>query len=63
VIPGRDCLLHLALLVTDPLNKQIAAKLGTEFTVKSSGGTKDADGSLAELVRMAEKLAIPSVKD
>ena len=32
----------MALLVTGLLNKQIAAELGTEFKVKSSGGTKDA---------------------
>ena len=54
----------LALVVTGLLNKQIASELGTtEETIKVHRGrvmSKMGAGSLAELVRMAEKLKVSS---
>jgi FixJ family two-component response regulator len=54
----------LALVVTGLLNKQIAGELGTtDLTVKAHRGRvmrKMGAGSLADLVRMAEKLKISS---
>lgn len=57
----------MALVVSGLLNKQIAGELGTsEVTIKihRSQVMKKMDaGSLAELVRMTEKLGIPAAKD
>ena len=54
----------LALVVTGLLNKQIAGELGTtDLTIKAHRGRvmrKMGAGSLADLVRMAEKLKISS---
>jgi len=57
----------LGLVVTGLLNKEIAVELGTtEFTVKIQRRRvmeKMRAGSVAELVRIAGKLGIPSPKD
>jgi FixJ family two-component response regulator len=57
----------IGLVVSGLLNKQIAGELGTsEVTIKihrSQVMKKMGAGSLAELVRMTEKLGIPPAKD
>jgi FixJ family two-component response regulator len=57
----------MELVVSGLLNKQIAGELGTsEVTIKihrSQAMKKMGAGSLAELVRMTEKLGIPAAKD
>jgi len=57
----------MGLVVSGLLNKQIAGELGTsEVTIKihrSQVMKKMGAGSLAELVRMTEKLGIPAAKD
>jgi FixJ family two-component response regulator len=57
----------MRLVVSGLLNKQIAAELGTsEITVKTQRGQvmqKMGAGSLAELVRMTERLGVPVPED
>jgi FixJ family two-component response regulator len=57
----------MALVASGLLNKQIAGELGTsEITIKihrSQVMKKMGAGSLAELVRMTEKLGIPTARD
>jgi FixJ family two-component response regulator len=65
-LTSRECEV-MRLVVAGLLNKQIAGELGTsEITIKIHRGRvmkKMGAGSLAELVRMTEKLGISAAKD